>query len=127
MRRAKKSDNYIMSLVKSLALAFVITLLFFIIYAVVLTYSRMSEQTIPATNTVILIISIAVGSIHMTRKVHSKGWLNGAVVGVLYMILIILTSSLYNNQFCLDSYIVVKSLIGVFVGVISGIIGINLK
>lgn len=125
--RKSNSDSYIMKITKSLVLSFLITVVFFIVYALILTYSSLSEETIPTINTVIMIISILVGSISMSMKVNNKGWLNGGIVGILYMVIIIIFSSFYNKTFAMDSYILIKSLIGLIVGVISGIIGINLK
>ncbi|WDV47540.1 TIGR04086 family membrane protein [Clostridiaceae bacterium M8S5] len=125
--RKSSPDRYITMLTKSLVLSFLITLVFFVIYALILTYSSLSESTIPAVNTAIMITSVSAGSISMTKKVHNRGWLNGGLVGILYMIVIVIFSSLYNRTFCMDSYVFIKSLIGLFSGVISGIIGINLK
>jgi putative membrane protein (TIGR04086 family) len=62
-----------------------------------------------------------------TRGVKNKGWLNGGIVGMIYMLVLYLASSLVFNDFTVDNYVITMGLIGIFTGAIGGIIGINIK
>jgi len=62
---------------------------------------------------------------HQKRK--SKGWLNGAIVGFIYMLILYLVSSIVYREFAINSYVLILLGIGILSGSIGGILGINLK
>ena len=112
---------------KSLVLSFIFTFILVLIVSILLTYTPLKESRIPLLNTIIMIISITVGSIYIAFKVGEKGWLNGGIVGVLYFLILVLLNYLFIRPFILDVYSVSKFFISLITGIIGGMIGINLK
>ncbi len=115
------------NILKSIALAFILTLLLLFIVTVLLTFTPMKEDTIPLLSTIIMIVSIAVGSIYMAIKAEEKGWLNGGIVGVLYFLILLLLNYLFIKPFIFDVYTIGKLFISLVAGVVGGMIGVNIK
>ena len=62
---------------------------------------------------------------YVARKVEKNGWLNGGLAGLVYMILLILIGTI--SMPISLSNIIIMALIGLIIGSIGGIIGINLS
>lgn len=110
---------------KGLGIAFIITFIFLLILAIVLTYTNASEDIINPTIITITAISILIGSSISNMKIKKNGLINGGIVGGLYIILIYLFSSILNESFTLTIQSIVMIVIGIAFGVLGGIIGVN--
>lgn len=127
---SKKSNsvaNHLMIIVKSSFAAVIVTLLFFIIFSIVMKVGNLDENVIPPTSQAIRIISIALGGALAARASHSKGWLKGAMTGVMYIIWAFLISALFGHRVSLNKIVISDIAMSFIVGAIGGIIGINLK
>lgn len=116
-----------LNIVKSLALSFILTLLLILIVSILLIVTPIKEATIPLLNTIIIIISIVVGSVYMSKKVDENGWLNGGIIGALYFLILLILNFLFIKPFIFDVYTASKFFISLVVGVIGGMIGVNMK
>lgn len=114
-------------IVKSLAITFIITLILVLIVSILLTYTSVKESRIPLLNTIVMIISITIGSVYMAIKVEENGWLYGGIIGALYFLVLVLLNYLFIKPFILDIYSISKFFIALATGIIAGIIGINIK
>lgn len=112
---------------KSLGLAFLLTVILLMILAALLTFTPLKEDRIPLINTIIMILSIVIGSISLAFKVEERGWLNGGLIGILYFLILILINFLFIKPFIFDIYTVGKLFICLISGVIGGMIGVNIK
>lgn len=112
---------------KGVGIAFIVTLILLIIFAGLLTYTDISEQVINPVIMVITGISILIGSSIGNSKIKKNGLLNGALVGICYCLIIYLISSLLNWKFILNFQSIIMIGIGMFFGIIGGIIGVNRK
>ena len=119
--------NHGLYILKSLILCFIITLMFILIESLLLTYTPLRESAIPLINTIIMIISIAAGSIYISIKIGEKGWINGGITGVLYFLILVFLNYLFIKPFIFDIYSVGKFFISLLTGIIGGMIGINIK
>ena len=119
------TDNVIIKIFKGLIFSFVITLISIFIFAIVLTYSDISESIIPIVIIVLTFISILIGSIISMRKITKNGMLNGGIIGGIYVILLYLISSILNTGFTFNIYTIVMIIAGIVSGIIGGIIGVN--
>ncbi len=70
-----------------------------------------------------ILILLLVG-FYIARRVDKNGWLNGGLGGLVYMVIIILLGTI--SMPISIWYILLLSIIGLIVGSIGGIIGINL-
>lgn len=115
----------IIRITKGSIFAIVTSIILLLIYAMLLCYTSLSENTILPVILVITGISILIGSMISTRKIRKNGMLNGGLVGIIYIIILYLTSSLFFVGFSLTLNSFIMLIIGSITGVIGGIIGVN--
>lgn len=122
-----KCSIYLNYFLKGLLISCSITLLFTIIISLLLTYTNMMETSIPLWDTITLIVSIVSGAMYLTVKIGEKGWLNGAIIGLLYFLILFLLNCLLVESSGANSFSYLKLVISIVIGMIGGMIGINLK
>lgn len=123
---AKVNQN-LKRVIKGSIFAIVISLIAVFIYAIILTYTNVSENTMIPVIIVIAGISILIGSYISNLKIKKQGMLNGALVGLIYMLFIYITSSIALTGFNLNMNSIIMILVGMITGIIGGIIGVNLS
>ncbi len=119
-------NKNISRIIKGSIFAIIISLLLLFIYANLLTYTNIPETSIVPVVITISGISILVGSSISSLKIKKQGMINGALVGLIYMIFIYLLSSIVFTGFGLDTTAIIMIVIGTAAGMIGGIIGVNL-
>ena len=114
-------------IIKGSSFAIIISLILLLVFALLLTYTELSEATMTPVVTTIVGVSILVGSMVSTRKIKKNGILNGSLVGLIYTIILYLASSgCLGIGFSLTIYSFVMLAVSVVTGMIGGIIGVNL-
>jgi putative membrane protein (TIGR04086 family) len=127
----QKSDEYVglslMSLLKGLLASYIVTIPAFLLFALILANLDFPQRLITPMVVVITVISVLTAGSVSTRGVRSRGWLNGGIVGLVYMIILYLLSSIIFKNFTIDRNVVTMTVIGVLAGAIGGIMSINTK
>lgn len=108
-----------------IGISLISSFVFLCIFALLLMYTNISESTIFPVIIIITGISILIGTIICTRKLSKNGIITGGVVGVLYILIIYLISSLLNCDFSLNIQSFVMIVVSIICGMIGGIIGVN--
>ncbi len=116
-----------MALLSGILIAYAITCIVFIGYAVLITYSSVTEQYIPIVVTVTSLISVIVAGFDASKGADSKGWMWGIIAGGIYAIILLCIGSWVNNGFVMDSRTVTLVVLSVAGGGLGGVIGINFK
>lgn len=117
----------LLSLVKGIIAAYIVTVPVFIALALIITYTKFPAKFILPAVIVTTIISILTAGSTSTRNLKSKGWLNGSIVGFTYMLILYFVSSVVLKNFSINEHVITMTVIGVITGAIGGIIGINIK
>jgi putative membrane protein (TIGR04086 family) len=117
----------IVRITKGILLSYIITIPLFLIFSFILTYSDFPEKYVSPIVIVVTIASILLAGAFSTRGMKSKGWLNGGLVGFIYIFVLYLFSSIVSSNFGIDKRVLSMFMIGILAGSIGGIIGINLK
>lgn len=112
---------------KSLGICFAISFVLIVLYALILSFTSMSDSSMNMTIQVIMIVSITVSSIYGGKRVSRKGWLFGVALGLLFTLLLVPLSIGFGQSFSFDKYFMAKAMMGSAVGLIGGIIGVNLN
>ncbi len=81
-------------IIKGTIFSILISLVLLLIYALILTYTNISENTIMPVVTIIVAISILTGSIISVLKIRKNGLINGGIVGLAYVIFLYIASSM---------------------------------
>lgn len=114
-------------IIKGSILAILISLILLFIYATLLTYTEIKETTMIPVILTVVGISILAGSMISVRKIKKNGMLNGAIVGLIYIIILYLSSSMCLVGFSITMNSFIMLIVGVITGIIGGIIGVNIN
>ena len=117
----------IKNVIKGTLLSMFATIILLFIYAIMLTYTNISESTIPLITIIITAISILAGSAITTLHIRKNGAINGGLVGIIYILSLYLVSSVVTSNFTVNSYSIIMMAISIIAGILGGIIGVNRK
>lgn len=120
-----KSTGNFKNLIKGCITSIVISLILLFAFSAILTYTKLSERTMPIIVIMITCISILIGSQFTTSKMKKSGIFYGSIVGIIYILFLYLVSSIITKNFSLSFYGVIMSILAIIAGAIGGIIGIN--
>ena len=116
-----------MVLLKGVLIAFILTLISVFIFSIVLTYTNTPESTIFPVLVFITAVSILIGSSVSTIKISKNGIVNGGAIGVNYILILYLISSITTVGFALTTNAIILMVAGAVAGMIGGIVGVNIK
>lgn len=122
----EKNKSRIKYLLKGVLVAFIITILALIFFSLILRVTSLRESKLTTLNNITMILSVAIGSFYTAVKIRENGWLNGAIVGALYYLIIILLNIVIIRPETSNMYLFIKLLISTVAGFIGGMLGINL-
>lgn len=114
-------------IIRSALWGVVISLLCFIIFAVVINSSNVQESSIPPTVQTIKIISVAIAGLLASFAANSRGWLKGGIAGLIYILLVLVITSIVSSESVSFSAILNDAFMAFVAGAIGGIIGVTLK
>lgn len=118
--------NRIMLILKNVVISYAITLFLFMLYAFILEFTGVPESSIPLSTFVITMVSVFIGSSLTVIKIREKGLINGGLVGLAYILLLYILSSIFVTGFGLNGFSFSMIIFNVIVGMIGGIIGVNM-
>ena len=122
-----KEENMIINVLKGAGISLLMTVILLIVFSLLLTYTNIQENVINPVIIMITAVSILIGCSIGIGKMKKDGLINGAIVGVVYMIVIYLISSILNWKFKLNIQSIIMIGIGIAFGILGGIIGVNRK
>ncbi len=120
-----ENGNNIKRIIKGSIFSIVITLIGLLVYSIILSYTSISEGTMPATIIIITAVSILIGSTISTSNIKKNGIVNGVLVGIIYIAIIYLISSIVTGNFLLNTNSIIMVIASVLTGALGGIIGVN--
>ena len=112
---------------KGTGMALIISVICLIVFSLILTYTNISETMIEPVTIAITSISILLGSFLGNMKIRKNGLLNGGLVGIAYLLILYLVSSLLNWNFGLNIQSIIMIAIGIVFGILGGVLGVNKK
>ena len=121
----KKGLKFI-KILKGVFNAYLFTIFLFLILALIMYFTKVSESIIPKAVVAISAVSISLGGVRTTKDVESMGWLHGGLVGFLYMGILVMLSFLIMPSFSFGWNIALDLFLGFLVGVLAGILGVSL-
>ena len=123
----KIKNSSIINILKGVLISIILTMVLLLIFSIILTYTNVKETTISPVIIVITALSIIIGSSIANMKISKNGILNGAIIGLIYLAIIYLTSSIINNRFELTGASIIMIVVTIICGILGGIIGVNKK
>jgi len=121
-----KEKRVLLAPVTGTLTAYIITALVFIVYALLLTYTGISEKNNTAVVLVTMAMSLVAGGIKSASSARQRGLVWGVVTGVLYVAVMVAAGLFLIPGYTLGSKTLVCLLLGIGSGGLGGIIGVNL-
>ncbi|MDU5106885.1 TIGR04086 family membrane protein [Clostridium sp.] len=118
--------NYFKSVLRGLVWALVITIIISIIFSFIMNSIPMGEKVFNIIYVVISCLALVVGSIIAVKSYGSKGWIVGLAVGCIFYIVLYFIGILFGAEATLTIYDFIKFVLCLFIGLFSGMLGINL-
>ncbi|MDV3428401.1 MAG: TIGR04086 family membrane protein [Bacillota bacterium] len=118
--------SFIINVIKGTVIAIIITVFLSLIQAAAATYFLIGFKLTAFLSILITSVSILIGAAYSSRKGRRKGYLSGLMVAVIYMACILLYSKLNGNIILLDLNTIGRIILAVLIGILSGMLGINL-
>ncbi len=118
-------NKTITNIAKGVGISLITTIMLLLIFSIILTYSNIEEKVISPVIMIITSISILIGSSIVNIKMKKNGLLNGAIIGISYIIIIYLISSILNWKFTLNMQSIIMVAAAIIFGILGGILGVN--
>lgn len=106
--------------------ALIFTIIAIVIFSAIGNYSTIPPVISSTFYIVITMLSIIYGAIFATRKINKNGWINGLLVSAVYLVFIVVISKLAGNDSVIGASMIIRIVIGLAVGMLSGMLGINI-
>lgn len=119
--------NIALCLVRGMAVAFAITCIIFIGFGILLTYTELTEESLPLVSLVCTALSAAAAGYDWAACMKQKGILWGLAAGAVYTVLLYLVTSLASDSFVLHLSGVMTLIVALAGGAVGGILGVNRK
>lgn len=123
----QKESKDIFIIIKGSIIALVLTILMLTIYAAVLSFTNVSENSMMVVIMAIVGICIFAGSFLANLKIKRKGIINGAFIGLIYIVSVYIVSSIVTGIFNLNINSIIMIIVSMLTGIIGGVIGVNIK
>lgn len=112
---------------KSLIRGLVLSILLVFVSALLYYYAGLSEESFETATWIIIILGICFGSIYGAMKIGSRGFLHGALIGGLYIVVLgIIAFLVEQGEVSLRGFLV-KLVMALVIGALSGMIGMVLN
>ncbi|WP_123054270.1 TIGR04086 family membrane protein [Clostridium sp. JN-1] len=105
---------------------FIMTVILLLIFAVIMTFTEVSDKVSSMFYLVTTLLSIMYGSIYAVKKIKKRGWLIGIMVAVLYLLVLYIVSIISGNSAVLGIDRIKRFGLALLVGILSGMIGVNI-
>ncbi len=99
----------------------------FLVFSLLVCFTPLSCECIPFVSLFVMVLSVLLCASIVCRNAKSRGYLKGALAGLSYVFIIYLVSALWGGGLFFNAYSLLLVFLGIFVGSIGGILGINMK
>lgn len=118
--------EYITNVLKGLVGAVAVTILLTAIFSLLVSFVDFSPSVFSGVFVVITSLGLIFGTIVAAKLHKKKGWMVGLAVGILFYIALYVTGVSFGAEPTLGWYDLIKFSLCVLVGLLSGMLGINL-
>ena len=119
------SGSNVLILLKGTILALVLSVVLIFIAALVLYFTPLPEKTAPYLVFGISLAAILVGASFAGKKIGARGWLNGGIVGLLYVVLMLSAGLIILDNMTVGWNFITKLFLGFAFGAAGGMWGVN--
>ncbi|MDR0271851.1 MAG: TIGR04086 family membrane protein [Clostridiales bacterium] len=121
------TKNQIKHLTIGVCMAYAITAIVFLGYAMLITYTNVSERSLPTVVAVSTVLSVMIAGFDAARGAETRGWAWGMIAGLVYVLIMAAIMIVVLPTFSVDMRTAMVCVLGVAGGGLGGILGINMK
>jgi len=121
------NKSQIMQLIKGVMMGYAITCIIFLAYAMLVTYTQMSERNLPIVIAVTTLLSVMIAGFDAAKGAPSRGWMWGLLAGFIYVAILALVMAIMIPGFFADGRTATVIVLSVAGGALGGILGINIR
>lgn len=112
-------------ILREILLSVLLSLGLFFVLSILLTYTDLEEKIIRPSIIGIISLSLAIGGFRISREKKEKGLISGAILGIIYIVILYLISSLLNMELSISIYSIFMIFLGIISSIVGGILGVN--
>lgn len=120
-----KDKPQVLRMAGGVGIALAITCIVFIAYALILTYTDISEKYISVVSVICTIVSAAVAGFDSAKYAEKRGMVWGIGAGIIYALVLFVICTFVGQSF--DMARLITFLVAGAAGGVGGIFGINVK
>ena len=121
------NKSQIRQLIKGVMMGYAITCIIFLAYAMLVTYTQMSERNLPIVIAVTTLLSVMIAGFDAAKGATSKGWMWGLLAGFIYVAILGIIMAIMLPGFFADGRTATVIVLSVAGGALGGILGINIR
>ncbi len=109
----------------SLCMSFLLATVFLTISAAIFAYTNIEDRYLETFVLAIVMLSVMMGAIFLSKKIKEKGIINGGLFGFLFCLIVYLISCLGYTGLIISNTLFIYLGISFLSGIVGGIIGVN--
>jgi putative membrane protein (TIGR04086 family) len=110
---------------KGVLYAYFLSLVIFLIFSALIQYTALTETILPYLTYATALVSIFIGAAYVTNRLETRGWLNGGMTGLVYLVGLVILGLILLPEFGIDASYISKTFLAFITGAAGGIFGIN--
>lgn len=110
---------------RGILLAILFSLVMILLIALLLYLTALPESMAPYLVYAVSVVAVLWGAAHSARRIGSRGWLNGGIVGVVYVLLLLGAGLIALEGISFGWTLLVKIFLGFVFGAAGGMWGVN--
>ena len=123
----EENKSQIKQLIIGVLMGYAISSIVFLAYAMLITYTQMSERNLPVVIAVTTLLSVMVAGFDAAKGAAQRGWLWGMAAGFTYVAILAVIMGVMLPGFFVDGRTVTVVVLSVAGGGLGGILGINIR
>ena len=122
-----ENKSQIRQLIIGVLVGYAITSIIFLAYAMLITYTQMSERNLPIVVAVTTLLSVMIAGFDAAKGAAQRGWLWGMAAGFTYVAIMGMIMIVMLPGFMVDGRTITVIVLSVAGGGLGGILGINIR
>lgn len=118
--------KYVKTIFKGVMVSIILTMFLLLLLSFVMMTIELSEKNYNLIFATITMVALSIGALIASKFNEKKGYLTGFIVGIIFFIFIFFLRTIISGGITLGREEIYSLSISIFIGTVSGILGVNL-
>jgi len=110
---------------KGVLYAYFLSLIIFLLFSTLIQFTALPESILPYIAYSTSLIAIFAAAAYVSRRLETKGWLNGGITGLVYLVGLLIFATVLFPEFKIHFGYLSRGFLAFVTGAAGGIFGIN--